>query len=325
MRRLLAALSTALAALLCATCATAATGFQHFTIPDPQTGGRLEVGVWYPTGAPARPRPLELYTQTVAEDAPVRGEHLPLVVMSHGHGGSFAGHFDTAVALAESGFVAAAVTHDGDSWKNASRASHLEDRPRQLKLLTDYMLRTWSAHDRLDAGRVGAFGFSAGGFTVLALAGGEPDLSTFTTHCRERPSFYDCRVLSEGAPDLRTRRDWAHDARIRAVVAASPAVGFAFGKAGLRNVKARVQLWRGEDDPILPHPFYAEAVRQALPAAPETRVVPHMGHFEFLAPCPPAMAQRMPEICAHEPGFDPAAFHARFNRNVVRFFKAALR
>ncbi len=36
------------------------------------------------------------------------------------------------------------------------------------------------------------------------------------------------------------------------------------------------------------------------------------------------MAQRLPDLCAHEPGFDPVAFHQVFNRDVVRFFRAAL-
>ena len=108
------------------------------------------------------------------------------------------------------------------------------------------------------------------------------------------------------------------------MVVASPAIGFAFGKSGLQSVKAKVQLWRGEDDPVLPNPYYAEAVRRDLPTPPEMHVVPHMGHYEFLAPCSEAMAKRVPEICAHEPGFDPVAFHASFDREVVRFFRHAL-
>ena len=114
----------------------------------------------------------------VARDAPVEGTGLPLVVISHGHGGSYAGHLDTATALANAGFVVAALTHNGDSWRDQSRPTAIWERPRQLKLLTDYMLGAWSDHERLDANRVGAFGFSAGGFTVLAAAGGEPDLRT---------------------------------------------------------------------------------------------------------------------------------------------------
>ena len=313
-----------LAAALIPTLAFAGVGFQHVTIPDPNGGAPMDVGVWYPTGVPVRQQPLELYTQTVAQDGPIKGRGLHLIVMSHGHGGSYAGHYDTAEALAEAGFVAAAVTHNGDSWQDSSRAIHLEDRPRQLEALTDYMLHHWPDRTRLDPAHIGAFGFSAGGFTVLAFAGGEPDLARFGPHCRAHPDFYDCKLAGTEKLDLTSPRRWVHDSRVAAVVAASPAIGFAFGKAGLAKVTAKVQLWRGEDDPVLPNPYYAEAVRQDLPAPPESHVVPHMGHYEFLAPCSSAMAERLPDLCTHEPGFDPAAFHLSFNRDVVRFFRASL-
>jgi predicted dienelactone hydrolase len=317
-------LFASLAAALIPTLAFAGVGFQHFTIPDPIGGAPMEVGVWYPTDLPGRPRRLDLYTQTVAQDAPVSGHGLPLIVMSHGHGGSYAGHHDTAEALAEAGFVAAAVTHNGDSWQDSSHATHLEDRPRQLEALTEYMLDRWSDHDRLDPARIGAFGFSAGGFTVLAFAGGEPDLTRFGPHCRDHPDFYDCKIVGSQPLDSTSPPRWTHDSRVKAVVSASPAIGFAFGKAGLSKVSAKVQLWRGEDDPVLPNPYYGEAVRQDLPRPPGMHVVPHMGHYEFLAPCSSEMANRLPDICAHESGFDPVAFHRSFNGDVLRFFRASL-
>jgi predicted dienelactone hydrolase len=321
MRRLLA-LAFALGAL--ALPAHAAVGFQHFTIPDPQ-GAPLEVGVWYPTDATPKPEPLELGGQTVARDAPLKGERLPLILMSHGHGGSYAGHSDTAMALAEAGFVAAAVTHNGDNWQDTTRATEAWERPRQLKVLADYMLADWRGHERIDPKRVGAFGFSAGGFTVLAAAGGEPDLARFVQHCRERPAFEDCRITAAQKLDVTRKIAWPHDPRVRAIVVAAPGIGFAFGKTGLANVRVPVQLWRAEDDPVLPHPFYAEAVRQDLPTPPEMHVVPHAGHYDFISPCPPRMAERLPEICVSEPGFDRTAFHKQFDAAVVGFFRRTLR
>ncbi len=117
---------------------------------------------------------------------------------------------------------------------------------------------------------------------------------------------------------------WVHDPRLKAVVSAAPAEGFTFGKAGLKGVTIPVQLWRAEDDQILPQPYYAEAVRGDLPMAPEYHVVPHAGHFDFLAPCSAALAQQAPFICRSEPAFDRAAFHAMFNAEVVRFFETHL-
>jgi predicted dienelactone hydrolase len=303
--------------------ADAAVGFRHFNIDDPQ-GPPIEVGVWYPTTLTPKPGAIEADQQTVARDAPVEGSGLPLVVISHGHGGSYAGHLDTATALANAGFVVAALTHNGDSWRDQSRPTAVWERPRQLKLLTDYMLSAWSDHARLDANRIGAFGFSAGGLTVLVAAGGEPDLQTLPGHCKAHPAFEDCQIMGDHPLLPDTAIVWTHDPRIKAVVSAAPALGFAFGSKGLAAVVQPVQLWRAEDDQVLPHPYYAEAVRLALPTLPETHVVTNAGHYDFLKPCSAELATRAPAICTSQPGFDRAAFHERFDHDIVAFFKRTL-
>lgn len=298
----LAFLIATLTLLIAVAPARADTAFARFTIADPQ-GPPIEVGVWYPKAAPAH--------------------GAPLIVMSHGTGASYASHLDTAEALAGAGFVVAALTHTGDNWRDMSRAVEVWDRPRQLKLLVDYMLQTWPEHARIDPERIGAFGFSAGGFTVLAPAGGEPDFAKTLPHCQAHPEYFDCKLVAKSgvrpAP-----QPIAHDPRIRAVVAAAPALGYTFGREGLASVRQPVQIWRAEDDRILPHPDYAEAVRLALPQPPDYHVVPHAGHFDFLTPCSAELAARVPQICTSAPGFDRTAFHADFNREVTAFFRRTL-
>ena len=295
-----------------------AAGFQHRVTPD-----GIEVGVWYPTsGIPVRQR-LGLYTQDVVPDARLpKGRH-PLVVISHGTGGDFAGHVDTAVALARAGFIVAALTHPGDNWRDNSRATRIEGRPPALTATISYMLKAWPGHAAIDPNRVGAFGFSAGGFTVLAAAGGRPDMTRFADHCARHPVFFVCTLLKAQPRTL--TRVWPSmtDPRIKAIVVAAPAIGFTFDSAGLRGVRIPVQLWRADDDGILPAPFYADAVRAALPKTPEFHSVPGAGHFDFLAPC--ADPATMPQLCASGPGFDRTAFHADFNADVVRFFVEKLR
>lgn len=282
-------------------------GFQHFRTPD-----GVEIGIWYPA-------------QASADNAPVSGRGHPLVVMSHGTGGSYDGHSDTAIALAEAGFVVAALTHPGDNWQDQSRVLQVDGRPRALSALIDYMLSDWSGRAAIDGSRVGAFGFSAGGFTVLTAAGGVPDLALVAPHCAANPRFFDCGLVAAnpGAVGL-AQGAWVHDDRIKAVVAAAPALGFAFGRAGLSEVRMPVQLWKAGDDRILPAPFYADAVHDALPGA-EFHVEAGAGHFDFLKPCPEALAKAVPVICTSAPGFDRAAFHARFNVAVVGFFVRTLR
>jgi predicted dienelactone hydrolase len=303
-------------------------GYRRLTMPDP-AGPPVEIGVWYPTTAAAEPRPLELFQQTVAEDAAPSGHGLPLVVISHGTGGGLGGHYDIALALARAGYVVAALNHTGDNYRDQSRAVDLPNRPRQLKLLVDYMLDSWAGRAVIDPARIGAFGFSAGGFTVLAAAGGEPDLASFGPHCAVHPDYFDCGLIRRApqAADAlaKAHPHWTHDPRLKAVVVAAPAVGFAFGKAGLAEVKAPVQLWAAEFDHVLPVADYAAAVRANLPVAPDFHLVANADHFDFLAPCSEALRQRAAEICASRPGFDREAFHVQFNQAVVAFFDTHLK
>jgi predicted dienelactone hydrolase len=109
--------------------------------------------------------------QAVAIDGAVAGSQLPLVVILHGVQGSLANHYDTALALAEAGFVVAAVTQGDDI--------ALVERPRHVVRAIDYMLARWPDRARLDPARIGLYGFSVGGFTALVTIGGVPEFARF--------------------------------------------------------------------------------------------------------------------------------------------------
>jgi predicted dienelactone hydrolase len=305
-----------------------AAGFQRAAVPDAGNPD-LQVGIWYPSDTPTKPTALSLYTQKVATGGAVTGAHLPLIVMSHGQGGDFAGHVDTAVALADAGFVVAALTHTGDNLHDQSRVIDIQDRSRQLHVLTDWMLAHWPAHAQIDPARIGVFGFSAGGFTALVEAGGVPDTTRIDPHCAQYPAEFTCTLIAShtgahGKLPPVPPADWIHDSRIKAAVVVAPALGFTFGREGLADVRVPVQLWRAERDHVLPNPFYAEAVRDALPTPPEYHVVAGMDHLDFLAPCDSAKAHYAPAVCVSAPGFDRAAVHRMFDAAVVRFFRASL-
>jgi predicted dienelactone hydrolase len=297
-------------------------GFE--SVSAPVAGDKpLAVTIWYPAEAPERTLPLGLYTQSVAPGAAPVGHGHPLVVISHGTGGSNADHNDTARALAAAGFVVAAPTHTGDTQGDRSRSMRITERPAQLSRVIDYMIRDWRGHDAIDAGKIGAFGFSSGGFTVLGAIGGEPDTTTLPRHCAEHPHFYDCGLQRQtGATPPATPAPVAHDARIKAAVVAAPALGFAFAPSGLSKVTIPVQLWRAEGDTVLPQPYYAQVVHGLLPKA-EYHVVPGAEHFDFMAPCTATLAKVAPSICVDN--IDRAAFHRTFNAAVVRFFEKTLR
>ena len=313
----------AMAIALAGTCVHAA-GFQQGVAADP-SGKPLAIGIWYPSQTTAKPVSIGPTTMNVAINAPMNGQALPMIVMSHGTGGSYLGHFDTAIALADAGFVVVALNHTGDNYADHSRSIDIMDRPRQVSRVIDHMLSTWEGRAAVDPQRIGMFGFSSGGFTTLVIIGGVPDFAKIGPMCRQHPGDFACQLLARSeSPVVATAARAAADGRIRAAVVAAPALGFTFSPDGLKDVKVPVQLWRADNDVVVPHPRYAEAVRLALPEAPDYRVVPNAGHYDFLAPCSEALASIAPAICSSSAAFDRAAFHADFNSEVVKFFEKTL-
>ena len=301
--------------MLCATAAQAGTiGFQRVSVPD-SDGKPRDVGIWYPSDAPASPQPLGPYRQTVATDGMIAGRQLPVVVILHGVQGSLANHYHTALALGEAGFVVAGVTQGDDM--------PLTERSRHVARVLDYLLAVWPHHGRLDPTRIGIYGFSVGGFAALVTIGGVPDLSRIPVYCAQYPDRV-CAILKERNVDTAVPASaWDHDGRIKAAVIAAPTLAFTLGPQALAAIDVPIQLWRAENDEITPHPRAADAINKALPTPPDYSVVPDAGHFAFVA-CSSEMAKRAPAVCRDAPGFDRAAFHELFNGAVVAFFKAKL-
>jgi predicted dienelactone hydrolase len=286
-------------------------------VPDPDDKP-LAVRIWYPVGEQ-------------------RG--LPLIVISHGTGGSNRGHEDTAVALAQAGFVVAAPTHTGDNYRDDSyvgKGMHLAGRPRHVSRAIDHMLTRWPQHARIDPARIGLFGHSAGGFTGLVVAGGEPDMSLGRERCRKRPETWDCRYLKERGLDIARLEGepppvrWVHDSRVRAAVVAAPAVGYSFAPDRLAGVTIPIQLWEAGHDAIVEDS--PAIIAGLLPLPSDRHIVAGAGHFSFLKPCDWRTGLMItvmgivgtPDICAESDGFDRQAFHQRFNREMIAFFRKTL-
>jgi predicted dienelactone hydrolase len=311
------------AALLAAAATARAAGYQEVTAPDPGHPP-ITIGIWYPSDAPVSDQRLELFHQSVAPDGAVTAGTHPMVVISHGQAGSLAGHYDTALALAGAGYVVVALTHTGDNWRDQSNVLNIMDRARQVHSVIDYMLADWPDHGSIDPARIGLFGYSAGGFTGLVAIGGKPDLGKVGPYCADHAEEFTCTLVAAHGGSARVAGPAVADPRIKAAVIAAPALGFTFVPDGLRGVTIPVQLWRADDDHVLPAPNYADAVRTALPNPPDFEPVPIADHFDFLAPCNAALAKAVPVICKDPPDFDRTAFHQRLNASMIAFFNRTL-
>ena len=152
----------AYAAILCCLASPAQAAGIQLLDSDPGLSG----AIWYPCAG--EPKPVALGKLAVGadfsligvKDCPVTGAKLPLVIFSHGRTGWFGAHHDTAEALADAGFVVAAINHPGDNGNDPSRRDDLSvfaSRPVDMIRLLDFMLRDWKDKAVVDPARIGAF------------------------------------------------------------------------------------------------------------------------------------------------------------------------
>ncbi|MBW8296043.1 dienelactone hydrolase [Sphingopyxis sp.] len=297
-------------------------GFEQAAIPDADHAPIAAI-IWYPTAAEARDIQVGPVAIKAAPSAPIARSGLPLLIISHGTGAGAISHVDTAIALAQAGFVVVTPTHSGDNYEdesNVGKPAWLADRSRHIVRTIDFMLGSWRGSLNIDENKIGIFGFSAGATTALISIGGEPDLGRLAPHCATQPEFV-CRLYPAPAAAVENP-SWSHDPRISAAAIAAPGLGFLFGPDSLAKVKTPVQIWAGSDDKIVPYASNTANVRALLPKTTEYRPVQGAGHLSFLSPCPDPSV--MPAICTDKPGFDRTAFHAELNAALITFFRAHL-
>ncbi len=323
----------------------AEAGFRQLTVVARATDEKpAHFALYYPTAQMARAIPMGPFPQTVAINGAPESTVKGLIVISHGTASTELGFATLAQALARRGYLVASVEHVGDTWQDQSmRATpgrYFAERPRQVSRVIDTVLADpqWSSRIAQGAdGRplIGAIGHSAGGYTVLALAGGKPVLSRLRAHCETEaaldPVFCNlshgigsASVQTGGAADGQEEPVQA-DPRVRAVMALAP-MGVAFSASSLASITVPVAIYAGEKDSFLVPRFHASWVMQNMRGDNTTlQLVPNAGHYAFMNT--PTMDLPSPDgsVAADPAGFDRATFLDRMAQESVAFFDKSLR
>jgi predicted dienelactone hydrolase len=239
----------------------------------------------YPCEQAATPTMFGPYELDVCVEGPLAPGRFPLVLVSHGSGGSPLLYRSISLHLARQGCIVAALKHAGNSLGDDALADTLENlrnRPRQLVELLEALLADRSVGPAISAAPVTAIGHSLGGYTALCAAGAQP---------------------SSRAHDP---IPVAHHSRIGALVLLAPACGPFLAPQALAALVAPILALTAEHDALTPD----GEIRMALAGVAEPdrvtiRTVPNAGHFSFLSPFPKQM---------HHPGFAPAQDPSGFDR-----------
>jgi predicted dienelactone hydrolase len=324
---------------------TAALGWESSTI----TGL-----IWYPVSASAPEQAQYIgpagkpnfRAEAVAVGAPLVAQpaRLPLILVSHGNGGSSAQMAWLGTALARAGFIAAAIDHPGNTSAGKPTVQGFTEwwfRPPAMSAALDRVLSDPVFGPRIDRDRIGAAGYSRGGFAVVGLAGGQVDLAPFRVFCARYPDDGTCnappqipdieaRVKAMTANDPSYRAGLAAagaayaDRRIRAIYAIAPSVGESLTLESLRKIAIPSRFVYGTADVTVIPPSNALRIAGAIPNA-TTLVIPDASHFVFFAACTPAGKVAAARVCTDAATVDRAAVHKQVAEDATAFFESALK
>ncbi|AFC30785.1 hypothetical protein PM3016_4001 [Paenibacillus mucilaginosus 3016] len=275
-------------------------------ITDRALGITFPMTVMYPADAPERTVRLGPYPVEAARDAAPQEGRFPLVLISHGSGGSPYVYRSLARHLARSGFVVGLpehpYNHRGDNTYEGT-IHNLACRPRHLRMAADWFDRDEVFKERIRPDGYSVIGHSMGGYTALAAAGGVP-----TCFPDESP---------DGQPH---RIDAARDPRIRSLVLLAPASVWFRKEGALSGVRLPILMLCAEHDPFTPA-FHAAIILQAVadPQRIRYRTVANAGHFSFLSPFPAEMISPAFLPSQDPPGFDRVQFHETLQDEMTEF------
>jgi predicted dienelactone hydrolase len=313
----------------------------------------LRVTIWYPATPDAQEQPQWVGPPIVpfisagsaARDAePEAGPRRPLILLSHGFGGTASDLAWLGTALAAHGFIGAAVNHPGNNGLEdytPAGYSLMWLRAIDLSAVIDALLADPTFGSRIDPARIGAAGHSFGGYTVIAIAGGLTDPTRLQAFCRSpradalcaaSPDVSELRRQSlqrlSSDPDFQQRYSKAGNAygdeRVRGVFAMAPGLVPVFTPESLGKISIPVAIVTGSADEIVPPASGAEALAKAIPHA-TLKLFPHAGHFVFLGTCTAAGRVVIRARCIDPDGTDRDAVHAETIRLALDFFAANLR
>lgn len=280
-------------------------GNRQLLVTDQSVDISFPVLVHYPTHQPSTPNAFGPYTMDVSPNAEITKGQFPLVIISHGNGGSHLVYRTISTCLAKNGYIVAMLEHYGNNRNNnelEKKTENLVYRPKHVSLVIDALLSDKDLGNHIAQTKIAVAGHSFGGYTALALAGGIP-----WTQAGQKVEV-------------------PHDQRVKALVLMAPAAGWFIPEQSLSKVNVPILLLSAEHDHFTPR-WNAEVILKGVPDPSQVtfRLIQGAGHFSFLSPFPPAMNSPQFLPSTDPEGFERSVFHQQLPMEILHFLNSKLK
>ncbi|OBQ10091.1 MAG: dienelactone hydrolase [Anabaena sp. LE011-02] len=232
---------------------------------DPTQGGSAQVQTLklsFNDQKRQRQIPLDVYFSSAAST------NKPVIVFSHGWGSVRTDLRYLAEHLASHGYVVAALEHPGSnetSFKAVNQGKkqlvapqEFLDRPRDVSFILDELEKLNQTANSPLQGKLATnnfmvVGYSFGGGTALALAGGELQIENLKQRCQPNLAKDNLgETLQCVAQALPEKTYQLRDGRIKQAIALNPTTSLMFGETGLTKVQIPTLILSSSADKITP-------------------------------------------------------------------------
>jgi predicted dienelactone hydrolase len=316
-------------------------GITYGTAYAPVRQQNVDFHIWYPAlpgGRQVNVGGNGVFNSTPAgSGAPHAGGQYPTVIISHGAGGN-AGQFGwIAAALAQAGFVVILPNHPGTTSGNASAqaAVRVWERPKDVSAVLDEISANAQDYPYVDPDRIGVLGFSAGGYTAMALTGARVDPNALQSFCDDGDhGMSDCAFLAHfnvdlHALDLSPAAQNLADPRVKSAVIVDPGIVETLTAQSLEQIKTSMLVLNLGSESEVPAGVYAKPAAALIPNA-KYEAIPDATHFSFLAQCKPRGAAileaegELDRLCDDAGGRSRADIHAELTQKIIRYLETHL-
>lgn len=316
-------------------------GQKTFEFFDNSRDRKLVTEVWYPThdSFSENDKAFSPFKRkfTVRDGKIIKGQY-PLVLFSHGNGGSRLSMEWLAQALVKEGYIVAAVDHWGNTHDNKIGIEFIKpwERPQDISSILTQLLQNKTFGERINPQRIGALGFSYGGYTVIALAGAVLDYPTLQSYfkteqgirdlsnIREFPNLADMindtsfLELTKNLPELK-------DPRIKSFFAISPGTAQGFiDRSQFKDVTDPVFIIGCQADKVTPVDSYARHYHSFIHQSDYFEFGGEVGHYVMLAEANDVVKKEVPAIFVDHPSVNRNEVHQKVIELATSFFKKNL-
>ena len=301
----------------------------------------ITIDLWYPTSESLKESDKSFSPfrrEFTVRDAKLPSKKLPLIMISHGTGGSRLSLEWLAQRLVKNGYLVAAPDHWGNTFDNPIAIEFVKpwERPLDMSFALTRLLEDIAFKAVIDEDKIGALGFSYGGYTVLALAGAVLDYELLLKfhntpegkkEINSIPEFPNLWAQLQSPQFIRMTQNIPNlkDDRFKAFFTISPGTARGFNdRKQFKDIQRPVFIIGAESDSITPVESYARKYHNLIHHSEYFEFKGKVGHYVMLAEASEELKEEAPIPFTDHPSVDRHTIHNKVSDLAILFFNKTL-